>query len=265
MNCQDFEKSVLSLARNQLLDAAVRVESLAHTEVCVRCAARLAEERALLDGVRLVVAEIAQEEAPARVEAALLAAFRAQAERRDTSGGQALPVKRRWGQWRMVAAWAAVVLLAVLLGVTWLKRGSDEQKQAVRQAPASPTPAREVLVPNITANAGEHEKKFANAPTNARPAKPRRGSGQAVMRESEMATQFYPLVEAGELAPLESGRVVRVEVPVSTLIAWGLPIAAESVSQSVQADLLLGQDGLARAIRFLPEGLTSPQSQTKTQ
>src|SRR4030095_9883840 len=129
MNCQDFEKSVLSLARNQLLDAAVRVESLAHTEVCVRCAARLAEERALLDGMGLVVAEIAQAEAPARVEAALIAAFRAQAERRDTAGGQTLPVKSRWGQWRMVAAWAAVVLLAVLLGVTWLKRSSDEQKQ----------------------------------------------------------------------------------------------------------------------------------------
>ena len=59
--------------------------------------------------------------------------------------------------------------------------------------------------------------------------------------------------------------MVRVEVPVSTLIAWGLPITAENANQSVQADLLLGQDGLARAIRFSPEGLTSPQLQTKTQ
>jgi hypothetical protein len=70
--------------------------------------------------------------------------------------------------------------------------------------------------------------------------------------ETEVATSFYSLVEEGELVPLESGRVVRVEVPASALIALGLPITAESKDRPVQADLLLGQDGLARAIRFLP-------------
>src|SRR5438132_13431646 len=79
MNCQDFEKILLALARNQLLDAAIREQGLAHQEACARCAARLAEEQALMAGVRAVIAEIAQEEAPARVEATLLAAFRQQA------------------------------------------------------------------------------------------------------------------------------------------------------------------------------------------
>ncbi len=259
MNCQDFEKSVLALARNQFLDAAVRVESLAHTEVCVRCAARLAEERALLDGVRLVVGEIAQEEAPAHVEAALLAAFRAQARRKDAPNVRLLPEQGSWRQWLTWAACAAVILLAILAGVTWLKLNSGGQKQEARQQPAkpaSPTPQKEMPVADVTAQ---------KPPAAAQHSKTRRGHRQAAARESELATQFYPLVEAGELAPLESGRIVRVEVPVSTLIAWGLPITAESVNQSVQADLLLGQDGLARAIRFSPEGLTSPQAQTKTQ
>jgi hypothetical protein len=69
---------------------------------------------------------------------------------------------------------------------------------------------------------------------------------------NEAISRFYPLVEEGEMASLESGMIVRVEAPVSTLITLGLPITAENINQPVQADLLLGQDGLARAIRFLP-------------
>jgi hypothetical protein len=263
MNCQDFEKTVLALARNQLLDALTREQGLAHAEVCVQCAARLAEERTLLANLRLVVAAVAKEKAPAHVEEALLTAFRAQLARREAPASRALPVKGRWGQWRMVAAWAAVILIAVLLSVAWLKRGSDDQQQAARQLPASPTPQGAVPVPNRVVNAAE--QKLANNLIAVQRAKPRPRVRQVTAPESESATQFYLLAEAGELAPLESGRVVRVEVPVSTLITLGLPIPAESLNQSVQADLLLGQDGLARAIRFSPAGLISPQSQTKMQ
>jgi hypothetical protein len=79
MNCREFEKIVLALARNQLLEAVDREEGLMHTEVCARCASRLTEEQAIVVGVRAVIVEIAKEEAPAHVEAALLAAFREQA------------------------------------------------------------------------------------------------------------------------------------------------------------------------------------------
>jgi len=246
MNCQDFEMIVLHLARNRWLEAATREQSRVHTEVCMRCAARLAEERALLDGVRLVIAEIAQKEAPAHVEAALLTAFRAQARCKEASTVRPLPEPGRWRRWMTGAAWAAVILLASLAGVTWLKLSSDGQKRAARQQPASaasPTPQREMTVANIS-----EQKRSAVAQR----VKPRRGLHQAAAPESEMTTSFYSLVEEGELAPLESGQVVRVEVPVSTLIALGLPVTAESLSQPVQADLLLGQDGLARAIRFSP-------------
>ncbi len=52
MNCHDFEKLALALARGSLLDATARDQGLIHTEVCGLCAARLAEERALLARVR---------------------------------------------------------------------------------------------------------------------------------------------------------------------------------------------------------------------
>lgn len=72
-----------------------------------------------------------------------------------------------------------------------------------------------------------------------------------------MTAGFIALAEEGELAPLESGQVLRVELPASTLISMGLPILAEDVSKPVLADLLLGQDGLARAIRFVKPGVAT--------
>src|SRR6267378_7090961 len=76
MNCRDFEMNVLALARNELIDANSREISLAHTVNCVSCADRLAGERALIAGVRAVVATLAEEKAPAYIGAALLTAFR---------------------------------------------------------------------------------------------------------------------------------------------------------------------------------------------
>jgi len=247
MNCQDFELIVIDLARSRLLDTTTREQSLAHTEVCAQCAARLAGERALMAGVKLVAVEIAMEEAPARVEAALLTAMRAHAEREDAPTIKPLPASGRRMQWRVGVAWAAVILVFIVIGVAWLKLNSNERKQEALQAPVRPasfTPQREA-VSNSAANV--RERKLAPESASARSLKTRRG-----VRAREVVTHFYPLVEEGELVPLESGRVVRVEVPASTLIAFGLPITAEGIDRPVQADLLLGQDGLARAIRFLP-------------
>jgi hypothetical protein len=66
---------------------------------------------------------------------------------------------------------------------------------------------------------------------------------------------FYPLPEAEALPPVENAMVVRVELPVSSLQLMGVPMAwvpvdEERADASVQADLLLGQDGLARGVRL---------------
>jgi hypothetical protein len=56
---------------------------------------------------------------------------------------------------------------------------------------------------------------------------------------------------------LESGQVLRVELSTSTLISMGLRVTAEDVSKPVLADLLVGQDGVPRAIRFVRSGEAS--------
>jgi len=52
--------------------------------------------------------------------------------------------------------------------------------------------------------------------------------------------------------PFESGSLMRVELPVSILPALGLS-APSSASGVVPADIVVGQDGLARAVRLVQQ------------
>jgi hypothetical protein len=62
---------------------------------------------------------------------------------------------------------------------------------------------------------------------------------------------FVPTKLASE-QPLESVRVVRVSMPGAALAHYGVPTPSEvSATGEVTADLLLGQDGIARAVRVV--------------
>src|SRR5688500_6280225 len=61
---------------------------------------------------------------------------------------------------------------------------------------------------------------------------------------------FLPWPGGEAWPPFESGSLVRVDLPVSALVALGLPVPLSNVSE-VQADVVVGQDGLARAVRFV--------------
>lgn len=75
---------------------------------------------------------------------------------------------------------------------------------------------------------------------------------QAVAPAAEEDTDgFYPLPEAEALPAVESAMVVRVQLPASSLQLMGVPVGEEREDSSIQADLLLGQDGLARAVRLV--------------
>lgn len=70
-------------------------------------------------------------------------------------------------------------------------------------------------------------------------------------KRDEYATDFVPLSYGGVQKPMESGEVIRMEMPRSALIAFGLPVSVDRADTPVKAELLLGEDGMARAIRFL--------------
>jgi hypothetical protein len=59
------------------------------------------------------------------------------------------------------------------------------------------------------------------------------------------------LPAADRLPRFESGVIVRVELDVTSLPAFGLPIMPDSTQRPVTADVLVGQDGQPRAIRLV--------------
>jgi hypothetical protein len=67
---------------------------------------------------------------------------------------------------------------------------------------------------------------------------------------AEVTTEFVIVPGAAELPVMESGTLVRVDLPVSVLPSFGVipPAVGRSV---VKADLVVGQDGLTRAVRLV--------------
>jgi len=67
----------------------------------------------------------------------------------------------------------------------------------------------------------------------------------------EVTTDFIPLVHCVGLDCFEGGQLVRVAMPRLALIFLGLPMNEQLAQEPVTADVLIGGDGVARAIRFV--------------
>lgn len=66
----------------------------------------------------------------------------------------------------------------------------------------------------------------------------------------ELVTEFFPLRYSN--VPARGGYVVRMQVPRGALASFDVaPIPGETGSASVLADVVIGDDGLARAVRFV--------------
>jgi hypothetical protein len=76
-------------------------------------------------------------------------------------------------------------------------------------------------------------------------------SADAPASTEETTAGFYPLPDAEALPPVESAMVVRVQMPMASLAMIGFPINQDRASDRVEAEVLLGQDGLARGVRLV--------------
>ena len=65
----------------------------------------------------------------------------------------------------------------------------------------------------------------------------------------EIATDFFPLMDVPP--PVGRGALVRVNLPAEAMRTVGLPVREDRLSERVQADVLLSEEGLATAIRFV--------------
>jgi hypothetical protein len=80
---------------------------------------------------------------------------------------------------------------------------------------------------------------------------PERGMAAETAGAGEITTEFIPLVQYAGFAQSEGAHLVRVELPRSALASFGIPVNADRAGGRVKADVLLGEDGTARAIRFV--------------
>jgi hypothetical protein len=83
----------------------------------------------------------------------------------------------------------------------------------------------------------------------------KRGSEQesAVSAPVHHRSGFIALPYAQSDVPLEQPVIVRVQIPASQLGGMGMPLGHLAAEEKVNADLLVGQDGIARAVRVVDE------------
>jgi len=258
MNCQRFESIASELARNQIMEADVRSEALAHSAKCVNCLARLRNEEMLTRGLRALATEMISSEAPAALEARLVSAFR------QPQVVAPMPVMRgRRFYWLAVAA----AVLFIIFSVTTF-RWHLEQPTPREAKLTPPVPVKNVDGPAPEQTQAPKQPVFAVNSDNKPKHQPRRNvRGSALQAKavtapnkdinsnhaSEVATEFMPVGYWNAAALQDGGQIVRVELPRTTLASFGLPVNMDRYNEKVKADVLLGVDGMAHAIRFVQE------------
>jgi hypothetical protein len=216
-----------------------------------------------LDGMLRALAEADRSERAApRVEEAVMGEWdRVAAEPRRAFDRESRLRRLRLATWQWVPAGAALALVALALVVG--SRESRPEQAALEPAATAGPAARpglaapaaglpETLV-ELPASPGPAPRVPVESATVERvglePAGPAALAAAPVEPEVEIAT-FVPLSPAFDLPPAGTVQMMRVRLPSYALGAFGVPV--DRIGEgSVQADVLVGEDGLARAIRFV--------------
>ena len=287
MNCRDFHARAVDLASNRVSSEERKV-LLVHVDRCPECHSLLEQQRDL----GLMLAALSEKErsaeAPARIETELSKKFRsvvlspAVGEGRSVSmpesalrfRGLPAPFAAKRGlPGRPGLSLAAAVVLLGAVALTWSswehvpdrvaapgiehRSALSQPPEAVRAAPPALAPRQQASVrrsgsrlrpvgPAKPVDTASSEPADSVVPPLA-PASPSIPEQQA-----DAASEFLP-VGGPELPPVESVQILRVRVPRDILWSFGFPVNPERGREPVQADIVVGQDGMTRAIRFVRE------------
>jgi len=276
MNCQNFESIVNDLVRTRMMDASAREQAQLHSSGCASCAARLQDEQALTLGLRELAVSMREENASFESEAKVAVAFRDHHARLNSIGNASTSLasvglvqgSRRY--WNYAAA--AGILLAVGLGITasrfwrWENSAGPVTQttanvplaQTLEHAPLVKVPGPESAVKRVKPAPRSRSSKQASA-SGTRLAKHTGRTRNTVTVQSlnilapavEVTTEFIPIGYSNAANVQEGGQVVRLEMPRYAMARFGVPINEERYAEMVKADVWVGADGLARAIRFV--------------
>lgn len=258
------------------MESQVKLECELHQRECDSCRQRRGEVEALQQALAALAAAETAAGPGDLVEARLREAFRAQ---------MAAGRQRRQGFGWGVAVAAVALLAAAVTVARWVGEVGPEPGRPtagpVATPLSSPNPLPNLLVksraltpvgppvgagqrsaphsvPDLAPNLARHPSRqlvhqpLASSERISPSASGRENLPEERPEEAEEALTDYLLLNPGQrFQSLERGQLIRVMVPRSTLGTFGYPINPERAMLPVKADLVVGEDGMARAIRFI--------------
>ncbi len=260
MNCREFNELLNELASDRLPDALARKRALVHARGCEPCARQLAAQRALSAGLVEFAEATGMELPPLRIKQQLRAAV---AERRAAPVLAPIPatvlafkpaVKANW-QRRALAVAAALLLLFTASLLLWRQAHEVQPAKLASGAtlapPAPPEVLRAPLVDEARAPDRQPRAQLAQHQVAKLRSVRRAHATVTATAEQELVSEFVPLTLATDERALANGTLVRLEVPRARLIAMGLPLRVEADRETVNAEVMLGDNGVAYAIRVV--------------
>jgi len=257
MNCQKFESVAAELARGQMMGAEIRSDALTHSSNCSNCSSILRDEEMLTRGLRSLAMEMNSLEGSPSGEARLLSAFR---QRQIVVP---MPVARDHRRYWLAAVAALLLIVFGVVAYQIRTEGALPPSQETAVVPVG-TPKNETVVapdqpgsekpPDIvTPPKRKPRASVSNAMFQARARDSRNRNNDQVSNHAEVTTDFMPLSYMNASTFQDGGQIVRVELPRSRLASFGIPVNMDRYNERVKADILLGVDGMARAIRFVQD------------
>ena len=282
MNCEEFESNINDLAREQIMEASVRNQTLAHREECEACARQLEDQRSLSFRLR----ELAREANSAKVPPMgneLLTALRSQRALKIPPARVAQGRSRAKVAGVVAGVMAVAAMVLIVIAITVIRSRSitpTAQSQPNSTSPKSlppseianvkppdvPTP-HSASLPNKNSDRESRRVAGKNSRRNMNPillpvqsiagvsskdvTAKETATGVTPDSVAEITTDFMPVGYASATTLQDGGQLVRVELPRSALVAFGLPMNVNRYDEKVKADVFFSADGMARAIRFV--------------
>lgn len=149
-----------------------------------------------------------------------------------------LGAMRRRRMMRIARLTLTGAVAAALMSGLWLRTPLEEAPAPVAAERVEPPPAAEQV-----------ETASASPPSPVERRRTRRPARAKAVAQPPAA--FIPVGAWQAMEPMERGSIVRVRLPLSAMQGLGIPVSGERWSESVPAEVVLGEDGTMRAVRIM--------------
>jgi hypothetical protein len=166
------------------------------------------------------------------------------------------PAPKRGVRTKLVGAFSSIVLVAAAIALALVVFRTKPVDVVHGPLPSTPTTRDatkftepdKVVSSDLPRTASQPRVERISSKPEIKFNRPKQSAAQQIRYEGD----FYALSYAGDPSETDrGGRIVRVDVPRSTLFAMGIDIPLENETETVKADLLVGSDGVTRAIRVV--------------